>query len=509
MKTTVLLIHFALALRAHSEGGIPLWSNRFNGAGNAYDIAFGIVADRNGNVFVTGSSFLIDAKSNNWVTVAYSNGGAPLWTNVYDGPSHNLDQPRAIAVGINGNVVVTGYSFSSTNNPSDYATVAYSNTGVPLWTNLYNGPANTFDYPATLAVDSSGNVFVTGYSDGNGTDNDFATIKYSDTGVPLWTNRYNGPGNGVDSSLALVVDGNGNAIVTGISLGNGTGFDYATIKYSSAGVPLWTNRYAGPGDDYAVGISVDKSGNVVVTGHSASLGSEPDYLTISYSPGGIPLWTNRYNGTGNGSDGANSVIINDNGDIFVTGASIGAGPGYDCATLAYSSMGVPLWTNRYNSPENGYDGGGFLALDKDRNVFVLGSIGTEYLTLAYSIAGTPLWTNRFVNGNGDFGPSGIATDSEGNVFVTGAAADEAFGNSSDYITIKYSSSLRPRLLAQKLNNGIVLTWPTNAGAFTLQSATNLNPPILWSDSTDTPSRVGNQFSVTNSASIGEQFFRLK
>ena len=53
-----------------------------------------------------------------------------------------------------------------------------------------------------MAVDSSGNVFVTGYSRGSGGDDDYATIAYSSAGVALWTNRYNGPGNGDDEATA-------------------------------------------------------------------------------------------------------------------------------------------------------------------------------------------------------------------------------------------------------------------------------------------------------------------
>src|SRR5262245_52539498 len=76
-------------------------------------------------------------------------------------------------------------------------------------------------------------------------------------GVPLWTNRYNGPGYGGDSASAIAVDSSGNVFVTGESVGSGTGYDYATIKYSNTGVPLWTNRYNGPGNsaDYAYGIA--------------------------------------------------------------------------------------------------------------------------------------------------------------------------------------------------------------------------------------------------------------
>jgi hypothetical protein len=59
---------------------------------------------------------------------------------------------------------------------------------------VYSGPGNGDDYPVAIAVDTSGNVFVSGYSFGRGSGFDHATIKYSGAGVPLWTNRFDGPG---------------------------------------------------------------------------------------------------------------------------------------------------------------------------------------------------------------------------------------------------------------------------------------------------------------------------
>jgi len=99
------------------------------------------------------------------------------------------------------------------------------------WVARYNGPDNSEDRAQDIAVDGSGNVYVTGQSKGSGTGYDYATIKYNTTGKLLWAKRYNGPGNSCDWPWAIAVDGSGNVYVTGDSLGSGTNYDYATMKY--------------------------------------------------------------------------------------------------------------------------------------------------------------------------------------------------------------------------------------------------------------------------------------
>jgi hypothetical protein len=242
-------------------------------------------------------------------------------------------------------------------------TIAYSGSGVPLWTNRYNGRANGDNQARAVAVDTSGNVFVTGWSYDSSSSDDYATIKYSSAGVPLWTNRYNGAANSSDQAAAMALDSSGNVFVTGSSYsGTVFGFDFATIAYSGAGIPLWTNRYAAPSDSHATGIAVDGSGNVLVTGSSAAVGGA-DYATIKYSGAGIPLWTNRYNGPGNGDDVPAAVAVDSSGNVFVTGYSFNSAGNYDYATVAYSSAGVPLvdqplqWAGKRPGPGDCFGGG--------------------------------------------------------------------------------------------------------------------------------------------------------
>jgi Beta-propeller repeat len=159
------------------------------------------------------------------------------------------------------------------------------------WASRKNGPGNLGDGAGSIAIDISGNVYVTGYSLGNGTGDDYLTIKYNSSGVQQWEARYNGPGNSNDAANQIKVDVSGNVYVTGYSrngLTAGTE-DYATIKYNSSGVQQWVSRYNGPGNGYdaAYNIAVDNSSNVYVTGSSIGIGTDNDYATIKYNSSGV------------------------------------------------------------------------------------------------------------------------------------------------------------------------------------------------------------------------------
>jgi DNA-binding beta-propeller fold protein YncE len=112
-----------------------------------------------------------------------------------------------------------------------------------------------------------GTVFVTGSSEGNRTNRDYATVAYNAaTGQQLWVRRYNGPGNAGDDPAAIAADPNGKAVfVTGYSQGAGTGRDYTTIAYAAAtGKQLWLSRYNNPrrnGYDAASALAISPDGS--------------------------------------------------------------------------------------------------------------------------------------------------------------------------------------------------------------------------------------------------------
>ena len=206
--------------------------------------------------------------------------GSPVWTNNFSTALSPSGQP---VVDAGGNIYVTGSAANNAGN-SDYATIKFSSAGIPVWTNFFNGASNGYDYATALAVDGSGNVYVTGGADGGTSSFDYATIKYSSAGVPLWTNLFNSVGNGSDYGMALAVDGSGNVYVSGSSSTNSSIYDYVTIKYSGSGIPVWTNRVYATyrGDELAVTVAADNSGNAYVTG------GKYGYVTIKYSGGNEP-----------------------------------------------------------------------------------------------------------------------------------------------------------------------------------------------------------------------------
>ncbi|MBI5774166.1 MAG: SBBP repeat-containing protein [Verrucomicrobia bacterium] len=411
--------------RGGAVGANRVWVNRHNGpVNNSFDTASAVATDNNGNIFVTGYSS--GFQQDDYSTIAYSSSGVPLWTNHYNGSANGDDQASGVVVDGSGNVFVTGSSANEFGS-SDFATVGYSSAGVPLWTNRYDGPSNLTEEAATIVVASNGNVIMTGRSDNGGGNWDSATVAYSGAGLPLWTNRYSPPTGGYPVSA---VDRDGNVFVTGGGL--------STVAYSSAGVPLWTNGYGGAG--FARDVTVDDSGNVFVTGR-AGIG----YATMAYSGAGVPLWTNFYNGPGNSTDEAFAIVADHNGNVFVTGYSYGLGTDFDYATLAYSGNGVPLWTNRYSGPVFNWDQAYAIAVDGDGNVFVTGystgssSTGQDFATVAYSSTGALLWVDRY-NGPGSSSDVAfaLAVDRNNDLYVVGRSYGGV--SSYDYAIIKYAAA---------------------------------------------------------------------
>lgn len=428
----------------YSSAGTEQWVKRYNGTGSADDEAVAIARDAAGYVYVTGASAGAGT-SDDYATVKYSSTGVEQWVARYDGPTNSSDQPTAIAID-SLTIYVTGKSTGS-DTESDYATVKYNSDGAQQWVVRYDGPASSDNAAKDIAVDRAGNIYVTGTSTDPLSREDYATIKYNRAGFRWWIKYYNNPENSVDFAADMAVDASGNIYVAGGGMGPDTSYYFVTAKYSSNGILQWATHYADPPfheDEHAAAIVVDDAGNIYITGEDFGPGMNFDIVTIKYDPNGNRLWVASYNGPGNGDDIPVGIALDSLRNVYVTGESYGSGTEVDYVTLKYTTNGTPQWNTRYNGPANSDDVPAAIATDRAGNVYVTGSshgtgTGTDYATIKYNSGGMRQWVGRYDgSANSDDEASAIAVDGSQNVYVTGSS--NGAGTEEDYVTVKYSPS---------------------------------------------------------------------
>lgn len=207
------------------------------------------------------------------------------------------------------------------------------------WTRLLGGSGSDLGYE--IAVDSDGNVFVTGQTtssvlDGqtNSGSYDIVISKWHSNGTRLWTRLLGGSSN--DYGYGIATDSMGNVFVTGWSnssvLDDQTGagsIDIVISKWHSNGTQIWTRLLGGPGDDIAWGMAADLEGNVFVTGWSSSsvLDNQTnsggiDIVISKWHSNGTRLWTRLLGGTG--VDRGRGIATDQSGNVFVTGSTTSA-----------------------------------------------------------------------------------------------------------------------------------------------------------------------------------------
>jgi len=327
--------------------------------------------------------------------------GGEVWVARYDGAAHSFDRAEAIAVDSDGNVYVTGASVIGSNN-WDYATVKYSPAGVQKWAKtygVYTGTGSKVDYAHGLVLDAAGNIYVTGESAGENGWARFGTIKYTPLGVQAWVARSDFGGTHTDCAAnALALDWTGNVYVTGYRFlsdsDESTKKDIATAKYTPTGAQVWTRTYdAHPhADDEGVAVAVDGSKNVYVAGYETEYFSGRNLRMIKYSTGGQKLWTKWYNGAVGVRDAATAVNVVHRGSLMV--------PITEVAVAGYSKVAAT---------------------------------GVDCVTMVVKTDGTTRWDQRFT-GQGtivDVRPTAVTSDSAGNVYVA------ASGDCGGFFTLKY------------------------------------------------------------------------
>ncbi|MDZ4711896.1 MAG: SBBP repeat-containing protein [bacterium] len=437
----------------YNSSGSLQWVREFNGAPLINDVANGTVTDKNGNVYTVGMT-----RSNygdNISVVKYNSAGVQKW--IYNRGGGGVtgydvhDAGNAVTVDTSGNVYFTGTHYYSQTTKQDICTGKLDSNGLSLWFIVRGGAGAEYgdDEGNDIAVDTSGNVYVTGRGTGIGGDLNYVTIKYNSAGSEQWAKFYSGAAGGKDVAKSIAVDAAGNVFVTGNSDGTGTGADIATVKYNSIGFQQWVNRCNGTSNSTDNGncIVVDKGGNAYVGGMITQTAGNDAGIILKYKndAAGTERWRKTVNLTA--TTGAETIVSikldTSKTKIYAAGHSYAIGFfNTDYTMTKIDSAGVQQWQNTYAHPGSSYEFAYGLALDKNENSYITGIAfltNTDFLTVSYNSAGAFKWSKIFNgNANGEdliTNRNSIAVDMNGNIFVAGSSFDSTYG--SQITTIKY------------------------------------------------------------------------
>jgi hypothetical protein len=397
------------------------------------------------------------------------------------------DAASRIAADANGNSYVTGIfrdtaSFGTidliSSGSTDIFIAKYDPSGNVIWARKAGG--TNIDAGKNIAVDDSGNSFITGEFLGTATfgsitltsngNYDTFIAKYDSAGNVLWALQSGGTG--LEMGRGITVDRNGNCYLTGYFDGSaafgGTNFtsngiyDVYIAKYDASGNFQWAARAGSNDEDFGRNISVDGNGNSYITGTFRNMitfggttltsnGME-DIFIAKYDAAGNLVWAKS---AGNmNRDGAVGIETDSSGNSCITGEFQGT-IAFDTFTLTSTGSLPDIFVARYDAAGNvmwarqaggtGNDFGRNIDLDDNGNIYISGefestasfgsnnlnSIGNVDIFIAeYDAYGNVLWA-KSAGGNSEDRASGIAIDGSGNICISGYfLGQSAFGNTT-------------------------------------------------------------------------------
>jgi hypothetical protein len=328
--------------------GETLWVRTWDGGSGIRDEGVAVAADDDGNVFVAGRT-RSTATDTDYVTLKYLSDGTLAWARRYH--YAGVDVPTALVPDRRGGVFVTGRSNATTGNANqDYLTLHYGADSTLLWGARSNGPGNAGDFATAIALDLEGNLYVTGYSwTGTTPRYDYCTVRYDTTdGDTVWSRRYDGtaPALKDDYAYAITCDDSGFVYVTGRANEVGTTYDATTVKYDPMGAQVWVNRFdvGSLGTEGGSRVGVDADYNVYVGGHTESWETSYDVLVfrINQSDNSVP-WYRTYNYV-NDDDTLMDMTVDPAGNCYVLAEIYTYEGDVDWATMKYTANGTRVWT---------------------------------------------------------------------------------------------------------------------------------------------------------------------
>lgn len=462
LTAAVAVLPPAVAIAA-KDRPVVAWVKTFDGGVAHNDEVADTATAADGSVAVTGKSMNGNG-DRDIVTIVYAADGTRRWLARFDGAIQDWpvqatwnDRAQNVAFDSAGNVYVTGWTWRGMDfdggTNEDIVVLKYSPTGTLLWKRLYNGPVNHGDFPTDLEIDDSGNVYLTGYSEGGQIDVRYyyesVALKFSPTGVQQWARRYSFDQRG-DIAWSGALDPEGNFLVSGGSTGynGGSMKDTFTIKYTPGGAVAWIAPIK---ERFNVqrtmwNSTVDPSGNVYVVGFDLrdDPRRQPIFLFKYSGETGALLWRRWWDAPGAGDDWGRYVATDAAGNVYLAGEHSDATapfPSADAVLLKYSPDGTRLWERIYSGPDcscTGWDGDPQLEVTSTGDAYLaLQSQDADgryrFTALKYLPDGTRAWLKRVPAHSRNDVMMAMALDGQNNVILAGNTSQGAAGSVEQHL----------------------------------------------------------------------------
>jgi len=214
-------------------------------------------------------------------------------------------------------------------------------------------------------------------------------------------------------------------------------FSFQTFaQVSESWVSLFNSEEAN--SEEPTDLVVDSEGNIYITGWVFGTTESYDFVTLKYNASGELQWSQYYDGPLHSSDQAEAIAVDNTGNIYVIGDSQTQTYG-DITIIKYNSDGDQLWLEYYD--DNSTDGGYDIEIGENGMIYAVGYSNSQMITLQYNPDGELQWVATY---NGaeeglDIGTK-LVLDASSNVYITGYTKGVGgLGTNRDITTIKYSA----------------------------------------------------------------------